>query len=88
MKAKAKCLMISIVDFFKTGVFVRHLFEQTMEEAIIVADNHHFRVSKNYIHAPGEEVYRNAGLIRSKCKYCGKEELSWFPDWNQRYRYE
>ena len=77
MIGRIKCFLIAILDYIKYGSFTQHLFIDTEEPAIIIATDTSFRVSDNFQHEPGETVYPNATLIRSKCKYCGYESLSW-----------
>lgn len=74
-----KCYLKALIEFFKHGVFVPHIFRDIKcEEAIIIATDNSFRVSKNYIHEPNETVYPRALLVTSKCMCCGKEIQTWY----------
>lgn len=76
---RIKCFSKSVVDYFKYGgAFIMHNFiEVERTPCIIIATDTSFRVSDNYQHDSNETVYKNATLIRSKCKYCDVEDLSW-----------
>lgn len=74
------CYMQAARDLFKYGIWIPHVFTDTYERTTIIATDHSFRVSQDYQHAPGETVHKDAYLIRSRCVYCGKEELSWAAD--------
>lgn len=63
--------------FLRCGEFSSHIFKDTFEPAIIIATDKNFRVSDTLRHSQEETVHPNACLIKSKCIYCGKEELSW-----------
>ncbi len=74
----AGCYGRAALTLARRGIWVPHVYEDVSEEAaVIIATDRGFRVSRDYVHAPGETVYPEATLIRSKCIYCGKEELSW-----------
>lgn len=74
------CYAKAVRDLFRHGIWIPHVFKDTYEKAIIIATDHSFRVSQDYQHLPGETVHKDAYLIRSRCIYCGKEELSWAAD--------
>lgn len=72
------CFLVSIKNFLLYGKFIRHIYVDEYEQQVaIIADDYNFRCSDNYQRKNGELVYKNAYLIRSKCKYCGKEDISW-----------
>lgn len=73
-----KCWIKALPLWFKTGLFVPHLYEATTEDAIIIASGNSFRVADNYNHSVDAVVYRNAVLERCKCVFCGHEELAWY----------
>lgn len=76
---RAVCWIKAIPFWIKSGVWCPHIYvEESREPAIIIANNEGFRVAQNYFHCHNETVYPKATLIRSKCKCCGKEDLSWF----------
>lgn len=77
------CYVKAFRDYLKYGVWVPHVYSDTCEKAIIIATRNSFRVADNYNHVPGESVYRNAGLIRSRCIYCGAEQLSWVREFDR-----
>lgn len=77
------CIAKAVRDFFRHGVWIPHVYRDTYEKAIIIATDHNFRVSENYEHTADETVHKDAYLIRSRCIYCGKEDLSWARD--ERY---
>lgn len=74
---RIRCYGKAIWDLLTRGIWIPHVFRDEYEKAIIIATDKSFRVSDNYQHTPEEKVYAPATLIRSKCIYCGKEELSW-----------
>lgn len=74
------CFMYAVKDLLIHGIWVPHVFKDTYEKAIIISTDHGFRVSQDYQHVRGELVHKDAYLIRSRCIYCGKEELSWAED--------
>lgn len=47
-------------------------------QGIVIAPENSFRVSDNYTHLDSEKVYPKATIIKSKCIYCGKEDISWY----------
>ena len=74
---RIKCFLKSIIDFIRYGAYMQHVFVEKEEPAIIISTDTSFRVSDNFQHDSNETVHRNATLIRSTCKYCGYETLSW-----------
>ena len=74
---KVKCYGTALWSLLVHGIWVPHVFRDEYEDAIIIATDKSFRVSDNYEHTQDERVYAPATLIRSKCIYCGKQELSW-----------
>lgn len=73
------CWIKAIPFFFKSGVWCPHLYkEESRESVIIISSENSFRVSENYIHSHNETVHPKATLIKCRCAYCGKEELSWY----------
>ncbi len=73
------CYLKAIPFFIKSGVWCPHVYkDEKREHTIIIATQNGFRVSKSMNHRIGETVHPNATLIKSKCIYCGKEDLSWF----------
>lgn len=74
------CYMQAVRGLLKHGIWVPHVYEDTYEKTIIIATEHGFRVSQDYQHSSAEKVYKDAYLIKSRCIYCGKEDLSWATD--------
>ena len=76
---RCRCYIRAVIDYFKHGCFAIVRNYMIIEEipCIIIATDKSFRVSDNYQHTKDETVYKNATLTRSKCIYCGAEELSW-----------
>lgn len=75
---RLKCFFHTLYSYIKYGEYIPHVFVgETKESAIVIAGDKNFRVSKTYDHVPGETVYPHAIVYRSRCKYCGKEEISW-----------
>lgn len=73
------CYLKASIDYFRYGVFIPHTYEEVSREThIVIAGQNSFRVSNDFRHLPGECVHRNATVITSACKYCGKLEYSWF----------
>lgn len=80
---RIRCLLQGVKDLFVHGVWIPHIFKDAdYERCIIIATPKNFRVSKDLMHTADEKVYPDACLVRSRCIYCGKEDVSWFPDWN------
>ena len=74
-----KCYIVALIDFFKHGCFVPHIYKDVeCKKAIIIATEDSFRVSDNYEHTANESVYPGALLVTSKCVCCGKEMQSWY----------
>lgn len=76
------CKFLAILR--KDSIKYSHLFIEGDEiEVIIVASETGFRAYNtntiNYEIRPGEEVFPHAGLLTSKCKYCGKIKYNWRP---------
>lgn len=72
------CWLKAIPSWVRCGKWYPHTYKEVSREpAIIITNEYGFRVSDNYIHENNETVHKDATLIVSKCKYCGKEELSW-----------
>lgn len=75
---KILCWFKALPLWFRTGLFIPHLYEATYEDAIIIASPDKFRVTDNYEHSKEETVYPNAMLERCKCVRCGHEVLAWY----------
>ena len=75
--SRGACTIKAVPFLLSSGEWVPHVFSDTEEPAIIISTDTGFRVSRDLRHGPGETVHKNAVLIRSRCIYCGKEELSW-----------
>ena len=74
-----KCYIKALIEFFKHGVFAPHVFRDIeCKKTIIIATCDSFRASDNYRHEPNENVYPEALLVTSRCKYCGKETNRWY----------
>lgn len=85
--ARIKCMLQGVKDFVVHGVWTPHIFKDAdYERCIIIATPKSFRVSKDLMHTQEERVFPDACLVRSRCIYCGKEDLSWFPEWNDAMR--
>lgn len=79
-----RCYAKAVLDLIVHGIWVPHVYnEGDYERCIIISTDRGFRVSKSYEHTAEETVHMDACLIRSKCIYCGKEDLSWMPDWTE-----
>lgn len=75
---KILCFIKAVPFYIKTGVWCPHTYKDiSQEDAIIISSNNSFRVAKDFNHEIDEIVHPKAKLIRSKCIYCGKEDLSW-----------
>ena len=73
------CWIRAIPFFLKSDVWCPHVYkEECRENVIIISNDNGFRVSENYIHSHNETVHPKATLVRSRCSYCGKQELSWY----------
>lgn len=73
------CWIKAIPFFVKSGFWCPHIYGETTEEpAIIISTENSFRISNSYEHQPNETVHKNAILMKSKCIYCGKEEICWY----------
>lgn len=77
MKKILYCYLQTILDLLETGVYNRHLFRDEFEPSIIVYDDKSFYPSNSYEHNANQQICKDGILIKSKCIYCGKEELSW-----------
>lgn len=86
MFRKIICWVRAIPLWLRCGEFVPHVYTQEYEKANIIATDHSFRVSEGLQHTADETVYQNACLIRSRCKYCGHEDLSWYHSWEERWK--
>ena len=82
------CYLKALPLWFKTGLFVPHLYEATREEAIIIAKIDSFRVSDNYEHDIDEVVFPHAVLQRCKCVFCGHETMSWYASREEKEKME
>lgn len=73
------CCLRAIPYFLRSGIWCPHVYSDTdKSEGIVIASDNSFRVSNNYTHTDAERVYPKATIIRSKCIYCGKEDISWY----------
>lgn len=74
-----ECILYGIKNSIEAGVNLGpHEWEEVERKpAIIIATEDSFRVANSYQHKPNERVYRNATLIKYRCKICGKEEEAW-----------
>lgn len=87
MTKRIICYLKAIPFYLRTGEFIPHVFKDTYERAIVITDGRTFRVSENLEHTAKEHVFPNGCLIRSRCKYCGAEDLSWYRDYDEWMRY-
>lgn len=74
---KIYCCSKAIKDLIIHHVWIPHVYTQSLSEAIIIATDKSFRISKNYFHNSNERVYPKAGLITYKGIYCGHTEYGW-----------
>ena len=73
------CYLKAIPQLVRSGIWCPHTYKEIEKHpSIIITTKNGFRVAKNYMHRENETVYPNATLVKSKCKYCGAIELSWF----------
>lgn len=83
----ARCYARAVLDLLLHWVWIPHVYEEVdYERCIIISTDRSFRVSRSLEHTVGETVHKDACLIRSRCIYCGKEDLSWIPDWTEAMR--
>ena len=73
-----------LAKFRKDSLDYCHTFvDENPKEVIIVASETGFKAyelyTRDYPVKENEEVYPNAKLIVSKCKYCGLKSYGWFP---------
>lgn len=75
------CYLKAIPFLLKSGVWCPHKYkEENKQKVIIIATDKGFRVSDNYEHNSNETVHPDATLVTSRCFCCGKEEYSWYVD--------
>lgn len=86
MIKKLICYLKAIPFFLRTWEWVPHVYREEYEKATIISTDRSFRVSTGYEHSPGEKVYKNACLIRQRCKYCGHEKFGWYESWDERWK--
>lgn len=76
---KLRCYITAALLYIRSGVWSPHIYEEvSKEQKIVIATNHGFRISDNLIHAEWETVHPKALVIKSKCRCCGHEDLSWY----------
>lgn len=83
---KLICWIKAIPVYLRSGQWGPHLYACDYQKVIIIADEKNFRVSDNYEHKPGEQVYKNACLITGTCVRCGHKTTAWYHSWDERWR--
>ena len=83
------CWLKAIPLWLRCGAWVPHIYgESEYEKAIIIATETGFRVSDSLMHESGETVHKDACLIRCRCVNCGREDVSWYHSWDERWKLE
>lgn len=76
---KIICYIKAMPLYFMTGVWCPHTYEKmSQEEGIVMSTNNGFKISDSMLHRENEIVHPKATVIKSKCIYCGHEDISWY----------
>lgn len=79
------CVLRAIKHWLKYGIYSGHIY--VLDKTIcgnVFYTAHGFRISENNMHTSDERMAADAYIEISRCKYCGREDISWIRKENYR----